>query len=407
MIDADGFLHRAGTNTAPELARRREALLQDAQQTKRLRYVSLRRLEAAIDDHLARKQPLTEEMQLLGGLQEIRYVLVYPETGDVILAGFGEPWRADAQGNIVGESTGRPVLLLDDLLVALRSTQQPALISCSIDPSEQGLTQLQQLLAQRQAEIASDPNSALPVLERALGPQIISFTGVAPDSHLAMVLLAADYRMKSLAMHLEASPVRGLTSFLQINRSSTGNMMPRWWLAPEYASPSRSPDALAWELPLCTVKAFTEERFLDSRGQRQSAAKANPAAERWAALFTDHYHELAQRLPIFAELQNSMQLALVGALVRKENLFDHCGHSFALLLDESRLRTSSLPTPRRVDSQASLLKKNGSSVISVSGGVQINPWQALDQVQTKSNLSAGREKLAKHLANDASDWWWK
>jgi hypothetical protein len=102
-----------------------------------------------------------------------------------------------------------------------------------------------------------------------------------------------------------------------------------------------------------------------------------------------------------------MQFALVGALVRSESLFDRSGYSFHLLLDESRLPTASLPTPRRVDSQASLLKKNGNSVISVSGGVQINPWHALDRVDTKQNLAAGRDKLSKHLATTAGDWWWK
>ncbi len=406
-IDADGFLHRASINKSNDLARRREALLKNESSGKPLRYVSLRRLEQAISSHLAQKQPLPEEIALLAGLQEIRYVLIYPETNDLVLAGFGEPWRADAAGNIVGETTGRPVLMLDDLLVALRSAQKPALISCSIDPTAQGLEQLRALLAARQSEIAADPAAATKLLEKTLGPQTITLTGVTPDSHFALVLVAADYRMKSLAMNLEASPVRGLSSFLQMNRSTSGSMMPRWWLAPVYGQLAKSPDGLAWELPLCAVKAHTEEEILDQNGQKRPSQTSNPASLRWAESFTTHYAEVSQRLPIFAELQNTMQLALVAALVRQENLLDRCGNPFALLLDANRLPTAVLPTPRHVDSQASLLAKNGNTMISVSGGVEINPWNSIQKTAAKPGLATGREKLARSLTADGGDWWWK
>ncbi len=52
-------------------------------------------------------------------------------------------------------------------------------------------------------------------LEKALGRQQVTFTGVPATSHFASVLVAADYRMKRLAMNFEPSPVRGMPSFLQ------------------------------------------------------------------------------------------------------------------------------------------------------------------------------------------------
>ena len=48
--------------------------------------------------------------------------------------------KSTHRDNIVGVTTGRPVLLLDDLLVALRTAEQAAQggITCSIDPTAEG-----------------------------------------------------------------------------------------------------------------------------------------------------------------------------------------------------------------------------------------------------------------------------
>jgi hypothetical protein len=116
----------------------------------------------------------------------------------------------------VGITTGRPVLLLDDLLVALRSVEQARHggISVSIDPTEEGIRRLRELLSSQTAKSVS------PALElaakQAYGPQHVSITGVPGDSHFARVLLAADYRMKRIAMKLDATPIKALPSYLDL-----------------------------------------------------------------------------------------------------------------------------------------------------------------------------------------------
>ena len=71
-----------------------------------LRKVSLRRLEAAVEEHCKSGTPLPQDIKFLGGLQRIHYVLVYPEQKDIVLVGPGEGWKVDARGNIVGVTTG-------------------------------------------------------------------------------------------------------------------------------------------------------------------------------------------------------------------------------------------------------------------------------------------------------------
>ena len=64
-------------------------------------------------------------------------------------------------------------------------------------------------------------------------PQNITVTGVPNTSRFAQVMVAADYRMKRLAMHFDKAPVRGLPSFLDLMPASSRRLeLPRWWLAP-------------------------------------------------------------------------------------------------------------------------------------------------------------------------------
>ena len=175
-----------------------------------LRKVSLRGLEAAIDECAEGQEEASRRRDAtLAGLQQIRYVFVYPEQKDIVLVGPAEGWKVDASGNVVGVTTGRPVMLLDDLLVALRTARHAAQggITCSIDPTPEGLQQSAAYARTLKHDRRSATRSAS--IEQALGLQQITFTGVPATSHFARVLVAADYRMKRMAMNFEPSPVRG------------------------------------------------------------------------------------------------------------------------------------------------------------------------------------------------------
>ena len=55
--------------------------------------VSLPRLEKQVQLLLAAGRQPTEDMQVLAGLQRIQYVFVYPESGDLVLAGPAGDWQ--------------------------------------------------------------------------------------------------------------------------------------------------------------------------------------------------------------------------------------------------------------------------------------------------------------------------
>lgn len=409
-IDPAGLLSDARTDDLGMLAKLRADALQEAAgelaRLSPMRKVSLRRLEEAILAARKTGKPLPDEIQYLAGLQEIRYVFVYPEQGDIVLVGPAEGWKVGPKGVIVGSSTGRPVMLLDDLLVALRSAQQAAQggISCSIDPTAEGLARLRQHVAG--LETIGNPETTAAGIEQALGRQQISVQGVPPTSHFARVLVAADYRMKRIAMAFEASPVKGLPNFLtMVSTSGRGmsNMLPRWWLEPSYEPILRDSAGLAWQLRGAAVKAMTEEDFLTAAGNREHTGRPNPMAQKWADLMTEHYPELAVADPVFGQLRNCMELAIVAALVVKERLPEKAGYSMTVLLDPSELETAEFVAPKAVDSKASLLKKGRNWVISASGGVMVNSWSIADRVEQSNEPADARKQAAPA---DRTRWWW-
>jgi hypothetical protein len=406
-IDPSGVLSRTGVDGMGQLRDFRLKALQnipaELNHGAGLRKVSLRGLEAAITQFLDNHQPLPDAVKYLAGLQQIQFVLVFPEQHDIVLVGPGEGWKIDAQGNLVGVTSGRPVLLLDDLLVALRTAQQAAKggISCSIDPTPEGLARLKAY--QQKLRAGSDPQWAANTIEQALGPQTVSIAGVPGTTHFARMLVAADYRMKRLAMNFEPAPIANLPSFLQlVPATKRCTMFPRWWLAPNYQPVLRSADGLAWELRGASVKAMTEEEFVSASGNRERTNHVNPLAQKWADNMTVHYDELAIAEPIFGQLRNCMDLALVSALIAKEKLAEKAGNSLPLLMDSARVETDQFAAPRQVDTRVSMLRKGNNWVMSASGGVQIDSWGALKQYQPGDGAATLHAK-----ATPATDhWWW-
>lgn len=409
-IDANGMLQNIEVDQHARLDDQRlRAMVDlpgDLNQAAPMRKVSLRRLEQAVQQHLRDGSPLADEILFLAGLQEIKYIFVYPDQNDIVLAGFGEGWRFDQQGNVVGVTTGRPVLLLDDLLVALRTADGAARtgISCSIDPTQEGLNRLQSFLRQHGGAMGNNPQGTISGIEESLGPQVISVTGVPATSHFAQVLVAADYRMKRLAMNFEPSPVRGMVSYLQMSNGK-GSMMPRWWLEPDYDPLLKDASGLAFEVRGTRVKAVTEVDFLAASGQRQRSGQASPIAQRWADNMTKHYDELATRMPIFAELRNVMTLSVVAALIAKENLADKAGCPLPVLLNPSAVQVAQLAAPRQVPSQASFMKRGSNWIISASGGVLINSWALAAESQTDDSGQLAPLRDGVKVEN-AKRWWW-
>ncbi|MBX3427749.1 MAG: DUF1598 domain-containing protein [Pirellulales bacterium] len=395
-VDADGVLEAPTQAEEEALAAARARIdlgvPKDLEKYEELRAVSLKWLEASIAQATAEGKDVPAAVAYVAGLQRVRYVFAFPERGDVVLVGPAEGWKIDRLGNVVGATTNRPVILLDDLLAGLRSGAPSRLepITCSIDPSPEGLARAQALFARMSR--MGDPDETATAVEEALGPQRITVTGIPATSRFARTMVAADFRMKRIAMGFEPAPVGGLPSFVQMMSGRSATMTPRWWLAPSYEPLAQTADGLSWELRGPGVKCLSESEFVAADGQRQRTGQSDPLAAKWAAMMTAAYEELAAHDSTFGQLRNLMDLAVVGALVEREQMFERAG------LDAPQLR-GELPLARfaaatQTSSKATLLKKGRNWIVTASGGVEMLPWQIVEKHETVAALAEVREKFA-------------
>ncbi|MBD15450.1 MAG: hypothetical protein CMJ72_09830 [Planctomycetaceae bacterium] len=404
-VDAQGVLSTPTELDQEKLGQIRQQahihMLDDIERWTDLRAVSLKQIEAQLAESRRLEKPVPPEVLYLAGLQRVQYVLVYPQQGDVVLAGPAEGWRMDAMGNMVGLTSGRPVLLLDDLVVALRTRDVSQLepISCSIDPTPEGIQRLRTLTS-RQNRIGNIEHT-LASMENALGKQVVSVTGVPPTSHFARTMVAADFRMKRLAMGMEPAPIDGMPSFLEILREGRGNpnMSPRWWLAPNYLPLAKDVAGQTWELRGQGVRCMTEQDYLDDSGRRKTSAKSGIAAQRWADTFTKRFNDLAEQDSSFGKLRNAMDLAIAAALIDQERMLDQTGLELPELIREYPIVRYHAPT--QVSSQATFVQRRGDYLVSTSGGVQLLPWKVVEQ----SHHSAELNQIHKQLSTTSTKWY--
>jgi hypothetical protein len=406
VVDTGGILRSATVDETSKLAKFRaeqvKQIPQDMNVATPLRKVSLRRL---MEEFQARKEkaqtPLfTEEMEYLAGLTRVQYVFVYPEEKDIVLVGPAEPIKAGPTGHMVGAESGHPILQLDHLLVAMRTAEAAGRepISCSIDPTKEGIAAFNRIVGQTK----KFDNTLGPRLQQAMGMQDVTITGVPAGSDFARTMVAADYRMKRLAMGFDKIPVRGLPTYLSMVTANSP-AMPRWWMAPNYEAILKDPEGLAWELRGLGVKVMTEDTIFGDDGNAKRTGKASPAAQKWADQMTSKYEELMVHYPIFGELRNMMDMAVVGALIVKNDLLKTAGLDLtAMMGDRAVTSRDDFPVPKKVPTVVSWDKQGGRYVVTASGGVEINSWKVADKTETSKTLSQSRQSATRA----GSKWWW-
>jgi uncharacterized protein DUF1598 len=422
-IDPDGTLQEAvRTASDDELSKLRRAVLlrsegEDVNRNSVLRKISLPRLEKQLELRAAAGKGPTVEMGLLAGLRRIEYVFVYPETGDLVIAGPAGPWRLDEENRFLSTETGEPIVRLDDLVVVLRqmTSGRESSFGCLIVPTQEGLARVKAFAE----ESAKEPlkrgtrNAWLEQLREKLGKQKLEVYGIDPRTRVASVMLEADYRMKLVGMGLEPG-VLGVKSYLQLareDRSSQATMsVLRWWFTLNYDSVTATDSHNAFAFRGQGAQVLSENEMLEADGMRIHTGQSDALNRQFATSFTRHYDELCQRYPVYAELRNICDLALVGALVRREGLADTVQWPMLYFGDPKRCPVRLGPMPQTVDSVINDCSVGrGQFIVGVSGGVRIDPAYLLKtggiRTDPGSKLS-NTQSTAKPPAMEEARWWW-
>ena len=391
---------------------------ENVRQSSPLRKISLPRLEKQVQLCLAAGRPLTEDMQVLAGLQRIRYVFVYPQSGDIVLAGPAGNWTTGDEDLLVSTETGRSVMRLDDLVVVFRRMMSAADASfgCMIVPRQESLARVQDFLKQSAGRpINADLRHAwLARLRAQLGQQDIEVYGLDPRTRAARVMVEADYRMKLVGMGLEEG-VPGVPSYLAMVTIPPGGAAPpmsvlRWWFTVNYDAIMAADRGSAFAIQGQGVKVESENERLAAQGQRIHTGQSDELNRQFARNFTEHFEALAEKYPIYGELRNLFDLALVASLIRQQNLGEKVGWHMTCFGDSEAYPVALAPAPKTVESVVNCRVIHGVNIVAgISGGVRVAPASLTAQQAVKtegdSALSQGRKAaISQPPANDI--WWW-
>jgi hypothetical protein len=417
IVDAEGVLRtKVFSDPGGQLTRERIVAAKSTLDPKvtvysKLRKISLNRLEATIREH---QGVLTEEMRSLAGMQRIHYVFYYPETKDIVIAGPAEGWINNVSGRVVGMTTGRPVVQLQDLVVGLRSFppsgKHPDFIGCSIDPTPEGLAAMKEYL--NSLGTFATPNMTQTIVEglrTKLGYQNISVNGVSPKTHFAQVIVEADYRMKLIGIGLETPPVK-LISYVDRVRAGevSRNALQRWFFVPDYQCVRVSSDNMAMELVGDGVKLVGENELVSSTGQRQVSGGFNKASQSFVTGFTKIYPELAERSPVYADLRNLIDIVVAAAFIQQQDYYGKAGWSMSFFDDENSFAVETYDIPKTVETVVNAVWKGNHLLTPVGGGVEIQPTKALasDKLLSdeKGKVAKVRQDTKINLAK--GQWWW-
>jgi Protein of unknown function (DUF1598) len=418
MIDAQGVvrpvyskLRSAKLQQLRVAALARKLLPADVNTPSKLRKVSLVELEKACEEYAKNRKHVPADIQYMAGLQRIDYVFVDPDRKDLIIAGPAEGFAPDSTGRVVGVSTGHPPLRLDHLINALRALQSGDNIGCSIDPVDKNLRETVRYIRTNSTP-ASRPvaRSRFGVMAKILGMQNIRVWGVPAESHFGQMMVEADYRMKRISMGLERPGVRGFHSHLSL-LGRTGNSMQRWWFVPLYDAFLTTADGNAFQLAGQRLQLLSQEELPTGTGQRVDSATTRLSTKNYAKHFTQMFPKLAEKVPVFAELQNLVDAAVVAAIFRQKRLPEKVGWKMPLFLDKERATIVKGYAPKQVHSIFSY-KDSGRSVVGlIGGGVVIHPLRTARSIKyetvTRGTLIEHRgEVMRKKLRPEKHPWWW-
>jgi hypothetical protein len=215
-------------------------------------------------------------------------------------------------------------------------------------------------------------------------------------------------------MGLEPGTV-GVTSYLANVAVRPGESPPvmdvlRWWFTMDYKPTRTTPARDAFELVGTGVKVLSENELLAERGERVHTGETSHRNQQFAASFTRHFPELAVKYPIYAELRNLFDLALVAGIMREEDLSARCEWQPTFFGPQGAYQLEHVTAPTQVDSVINhRVIDRRHLVVGVSGGVSVDANGILKDypihTDTYGQLRAEHDDaVPPTLPNQA--WWW-
>jgi len=371
-IDAEGVLHSTGKPDERLDALRAKAA--KLPKDNKLVYVSLPRVFAEARKLREEGKALPPEVRYLGGMVRLKYVFVFPDEKDLVIAGPAEPFDADVPYRPLGRYTGRPVLQLDDFITALRHVGPGGpggALGCTLEVTQEIADRIRSKTKEVGPKAASIGNrQASELISQHAGPQPVKYIGLAPDNRYAAVCIEADYLLKMFGLGLIDSPTPKVKSYMAL--STSAHKPHRFAFECAYDPMGISKDGLAYELRGASLKVVTSLYSVEKQDVKEG--EISPAAKAFTTNFSRHFEEVSRHVPAYADLANLSDLSVLSALIAKDELHKKASWDLSWALDPAACKVEPVTAPKSAQTLCHY-RKYGQETIFVAGGVLLAAGQ--------------------------------
>jgi hypothetical protein len=183
----------------------------------------------------------------------------------------------------------------------------------------------------------------------------------------------------------------------------------RWWFSMPASTVEASDAHDAFAMPARCVEVLSENELLAARGQQVHTGQSEDLNRQFAESFTKYFPALADKYPIYGELERVFELALSLALVEREGLTEKVAWTPSLLLDGERLRLPKVKSPRSVETVINHRMIGGTQIIAgVSGGVWVDGGKrlAVTAAARGPDMKLATAKKVAQPVDAKQAWWW-
>ena len=195
----------------------------------------------------------------------------------------------------------------------------------------------------------------------------------------------------------------------------------RWWFTLNYDDIVADDDHTTFTFNGTGVKVLSENEFISDQGDRIHTGQSDGPTSGFARDFTRHFDSLATKYPVYRQLKNVFDLALVSSLIRDQDLsgktqwhrtfFGSENPEQGRLTYQVRRDRSATQVDSVLNDKILKLRKKSSTIkhhiVGVSGGISYNAQEVIS-TGLKSDVDgdlAKKSKLAKPQATEIA-WWW-
>lgn len=420
-VDAAGTLHECELLPAANAVAGLKSLLTPAgerdqvdqplawRSSSALRCVSLRRLMDQFQRwQLEGVQP-SAEMLHMAGISQVQYLFF--EDNDIVIAG-AVGGIDEVQGWYRDRQSGRNTLRLDFLQTCLGSSIRHEPFGCTIDPTQEGLQRAAAVGSAVQAD-QIPIGKAAEAMVKALGMQRVEVFGTAGDTPIGYIMVEADRHMKQLALGVHPMP-QGAVNYLDvidasISQGPPSELLLRLWFTAAPRSVRADADRRVFELSGTPIRLSGQNERAMASGQRGNLT-TDFRTEAFVDGFNENWSAIRSQYPIYGAMESIYQTASVAELIRRYGESPQHRRLAALLADDASQSDYLLPTPRQVESIATLHTvrhgRKRHQVVMASGGVSVDARQSLASEVADYPTLRSLAKPSQSQPTVLQRWWW-